>query len=132
MEENQKILFPCFLCGNGLEVKLSKKNKPYFICEPCGIQVFIRREKGRTLLYQLLESLGKNTVNMAGAAGRTLDVLALVNRLAHLKAKVQEMQDRQGFWESMTGEGSLATAERALRREIAQIEAQLESLATEG
>jgi hypothetical protein len=40
------VFIPCFLCGNGLEVKSSKRNKPYLICDWCGVQTFIRGQGG--------------------------------------------------------------------------------------
>jgi hypothetical protein len=36
----------CFLCGRWADVRLSKKQRPYFVCDPCGVQVFVRGTKG--------------------------------------------------------------------------------------
>ena len=47
---------PCALCQNPLEVKNSKKGKPYVCCEDCGMQMFIRFEAGITRLQRLLDS----------------------------------------------------------------------------
>jgi hypothetical protein len=124
MSENSVKVIPCFLCGNPCEIRQSKKQKPYFVCEPCGVQVFVRGETGIALLNSFLES---GTVNTRGGTGRVLDVIATVNRLSQLKAKLEEIQDNQGFVESLTGEGSLALAEKALKKEIAEIEVQLRS-----
>ncbi len=38
--------FPCPLCNQNLDVRLSKKNKPYVICDYCGLQMFIRKHEG--------------------------------------------------------------------------------------
>jgi DNA-directed RNA polymerase subunit RPC12/RpoP len=122
MSENSVKVIPCFLCGNPCEIRQSKKQKPYFVCEPCGVQVFVRGETGIALLNSFLES---GTVKTRGGTGRVLDVIATVNRLSQLKAKLEEIQDNQGFVESLTGEGSLALAEKALKKEIAEIEVQL-------
>ena len=35
-----------FLCGRWPDVRISKKGRPYFICDPCGMQVFVRGNKG--------------------------------------------------------------------------------------
>ncbi len=45
----------CFLCQRHLEVRTSKKNKPYLVCNDCGIQVFVRFEKGMKRLERLLK-----------------------------------------------------------------------------
>ena len=34
--------FPCPLCGAGLPILASKRKKPYFTCNACGVQVFVR------------------------------------------------------------------------------------------
>jgi hypothetical protein len=47
--------FPCPLCEEGLDVRESKKGKPYVICNPCGVQLFVRGEKGIRRFEQLLE-----------------------------------------------------------------------------
>jgi len=41
-----KQMFPCPVCTEPREVRITKKDKPYFICDPCGIQVFIRGPAG--------------------------------------------------------------------------------------
>lgn len=45
---------PCFLCGDFQKIKLSKTNKPYFICDSCGIQAFIRKTEGVNRLNNLI------------------------------------------------------------------------------
>jgi len=47
--------FPCPLCGEGLDVRESKKGKPYVICNPCGVQLFVRADKGIRTFEQLIE-----------------------------------------------------------------------------
>lgn len=45
---------PCFLCGDFQKLLLSKNNKPYFICNICGVQAFIRKEDGILRLKDLI------------------------------------------------------------------------------
>jgi transcription elongation factor Elf1 len=47
-------LFPCPLCGRGLDVRQTKKKKPYVICDPCGVQLFIRSKAGMHIFGQLV------------------------------------------------------------------------------
>ena len=51
---NQRHLFPCPLCGQGLDVRETKKKKPYVVCDPCGLQLFVRNETGMGRLEQLV------------------------------------------------------------------------------
>lgn len=48
-------LFPCPVCGQGLEVRKSKKGKPYVVCNACGMQMFVRTESGIQKLQKLVE-----------------------------------------------------------------------------
>ncbi len=45
----------CFLCGGRVEIKLSKKNRPYFHCLDCYLQCFIRGDAGIKRLARLIE-----------------------------------------------------------------------------
>jgi uncharacterized Zn finger protein len=47
--------FPCPLCTHPLEVRLTKKNKPYVICDPCGVQLFVRGPDGINTFKRLIE-----------------------------------------------------------------------------
>lgn len=46
---------PCALCGRSLDKRADKNNKPYFVCESCGTQYFIRGAAGRERLSAMLE-----------------------------------------------------------------------------
>jgi transcription elongation factor Elf1 len=43
---NGKRMFPCPVCMQPREVRITKKDKPYLICDPCGVQLFIRGPAG--------------------------------------------------------------------------------------
>ncbi len=47
--------FPCPVCTKPLEVRLTKKDKPYVTCDPCGVQVFIRGPAGIAEFKRLIE-----------------------------------------------------------------------------
>src|ERR1700730_3435776 len=50
---------PCLLCGKRLNKRVDKNRKPYFVCDPCGVQLFIRRPQGIENLGELIRTLGK-------------------------------------------------------------------------
>ena len=52
---NGKNKFPCPVCAQLREVKLTKKKKPYITCDPCGIQLFVRGPEGIAALSRLLD-----------------------------------------------------------------------------
>jgi DNA-directed RNA polymerase subunit RPC12/RpoP len=52
---------PCFLCGRQLDRRIDRNEKPYFVCDPCGAQIFIRRKTGIENLNELIRTLkGRN------------------------------------------------------------------------
>lgn len=47
----------CPLCKEKVEIRLDEKHqKPYLICNPCGVQLFIRREDGINRLKNKIEN----------------------------------------------------------------------------
>ena len=53
---NGKDKFPCPVCTQPLNVKLTKKDKPYVTCDPCGVQVFVRGPAGIKEFERLIAS----------------------------------------------------------------------------
>jgi transcription elongation factor Elf1 len=47
--------FPCPICLKPLDVRMSKRKKPYVICSSCGVQMFIRERAGIEAFGKLVE-----------------------------------------------------------------------------
>lgn len=47
--------FPCPVCTNPREVRITKKRKPYITCDPCGIQLFVRGPEGISAFNKLID-----------------------------------------------------------------------------
>ena len=54
-ELNGKKMFPCPVCAQRREVRITKKRKPYITCDPCGIQLFVRGPAGIAAFNRLLD-----------------------------------------------------------------------------
>jgi DNA-directed RNA polymerase subunit RPC12/RpoP len=54
---------PCFLCHKQLDLRISKTQKPYFICEECGMQIFVRGKRGIKRLEHLLGGMNKRSIS---------------------------------------------------------------------
>lgn len=52
---NGKRMFPCPVCADPREVRTTKKGKPYVVCDPCGIQVFVRGPAGISAFNRLAD-----------------------------------------------------------------------------
>ena len=46
----------CFLCNDPLEQRTSEKAKPYFVCDRCGVQIFVRKKDGIEKLLRLVSN----------------------------------------------------------------------------
>ena len=55
-----KRMFPCPVCTSPLEVKTTKKHKPYIICDPCGVQLFVRGPSGIDAFNRLIEHANRD------------------------------------------------------------------------
>jgi transcription elongation factor Elf1 len=55
MIANPKAMFPCPVCELPREVRITKKNKPYITCDPCGVQLFVRGPAGIDAFNRLVD-----------------------------------------------------------------------------
>jgi DNA-directed RNA polymerase subunit RPC12/RpoP len=84
---------PCFLCGAKLDKRLSKKkNKPYFVCNTCGIQLFVRRDHGIQLLDKLLRASDKNELPFKQRSEELAKIQALLTEINGTKAQIERME----------------------------------------
>ena len=77
--------FPCPVCLRPLDVRTSKRKKPYVICSPCGVQMFIRERAGIEAFEALVEQ------------GRKDNVLARVAELER-RCRLQCPKCGKSFW----------------------------------
>ena len=114
--------FPCPVCGTGLEIRQSRKQKPYCVCDSCGIQIFFRGKTGIRRLQEILESerLVSGTESNSGSA------VAVFNRLQQLRAQKKELEQKQGL---IFCDEDLENAIRAVDNEIERMQGVLDKLA---
>lgn len=80
-----KRFFPCPLCLNPLDIRQSKKRRPYVCCDSCGLQLFVRNDSGVRTLERLVTDAEQRDV---------------WTRLAELRARYQKTCPDCGtqFW----------------------------------
>ena len=78
---------PCPLCGAGLPILISKRNKPYCTCNSCGIQLFVRGKVG----ISLLRKLAKDGILISLSGESASHGIALLNRLEQLKLQRRDL-----------------------------------------
>jgi hypothetical protein len=89
---------PCLLCGSKLQKRTSKNNKPYFMCDPCGIQLFVRRKQGIERLDKLLAASARNAIPFQQADERIYKVQALLTEIDGTKTQITQLNDEIGFF----------------------------------
>lgn len=85
--------FPCPLCGAGLPILKSKRNKPYCTCNDCGLQIFVRGKKG----ISRLETMAEQGILISATEESAAHGISLLNRLEQLKLQKQELEAKQGI-----------------------------------
>lgn len=89
---------PCFLCGKQLNQRTDKNNKPYFICNPCGMQVFIRRELGIQKLADLIRNLKEGDLPLKTHTQVLYEVQAILSEMDDLKTEIKRLDGEIGFF----------------------------------
>ena len=125
MNPNQTLpdLIPCFLCGNGLEIKMSKRDKPYLICDWCGVQTFIRGKRGIKAFNEYKTLLKGSGIIVTGK--NNLKITALINCLAELKGKLKQLAGAPTVFEFLMPMEHRELSVQVLHKAISQTENQL-------
>src|SRR6266567_544696 len=82
---------PCVLCGSKLEKRVDKNRKPYFVCDPCGIQLFVRRKRGMDLLEEAFRNLEKAQLPFTVHARNLHEIRALIKEIDGVKAEISKI-----------------------------------------
>jgi hypothetical protein len=89
---------PCFLCGAKLERRIDKNRKSYFVCNPCGIQLFIRRQRGIELLEKLMRNCEKHEIPFRQQAQQIYKIQALLTEIDGTKKQIDRLKAQTGLF----------------------------------
>lgn len=116
---------PCFLCGSKLEKRTSKTEKPYFVCDPCGIQLFVRRKDGIERLDALMRAAEKNTIPFQQHAHRLFEVQAILGDIRGTKSEIEKLEGEIGIFfpdeDKIRACNSLKTRLKTLHAELEEL-----------
>jgi hypothetical protein len=85
------------LCGKALGKRIDKNGKPYFVCDPCGIQMFVRRQQGVEKLNILLRAVERNLIPFQQHAHRLFEIRALLAEIDGTKREIKRLEGEVGF-----------------------------------
>ncbi len=104
--------FPCPLCSVALPVRISQKEKPYCVCNDCGIQLFFRGKVGIKRLQIMLQAVEPIPDEYLG----TTAVVALYNLLEKLKKQKDDLEAKQGIiFRNQTLDDAIATIDEEIK-----------------
>jgi hypothetical protein len=82
------------LCAEqGSQSLLSKRNKPYFTCNFCGVQIFVRGKVGISRLLKL----AKEGILVSSSGESASHGIELLNRLEQLKLQRKDLVFKRPF-----------------------------------
>lgn len=119
--------FPCLLCGEGLPILASKRGKPYFVCNSCGVQVFVRGKTGISKLREMANS----GILVSGKKESLMRGIALFNRLESLKLQKRDLEMNRGIVGIIFPDENLENAISLVDAETKKIEGELAKIAEE-
>lgn len=120
---------PCFLCGQKLEKRIDKRGKPYFVCDPCGIQLFIRRRAGIERLENLIIAVKKGEVSLAKHANSVVQIQGLLTEITGIKAELSKVQEELGIFGHLFGDRERLVAQQALETRLDNLLEKLRQMA---
>ncbi len=108
--------FACPTCKKLRTVGLTKRQKPYFTCNDCGVQVFFRGKEG---IRRFREMLGH-----AELAGNVRGLAPLLEYAAFLRKRLRQIRREKPILEK---EQSLEIEEKLVENEIVRVRNVLET-----
>jgi hypothetical protein len=82
---------PCFLCGRKIEKRTSKRGKPYFVCDFCGIQLFIRRKQGIERLEEFFRNAEKAEIPYKQHAQHFHEMQAILKEIDDVNEEIKKI-----------------------------------------
>jgi predicted RNA-binding Zn-ribbon protein involved in translation (DUF1610 family) len=119
-------IFPCPICGQPREIRITKKEKPYFVCDSCGVQVFVRGAQG----IGILRTLGSNPEYLRPVlSGKHLAIFRVADLALQIRALEKDIERLSlAEYQDNFSEDDLEAQERSLKARLAPIRAEYESL----
>ena len=91
----KKAVFPCPVCKRDLDIRVSKKQKPYCVCHDCQVQLFVRGKRG---ISRFEKETGFKQEGLDLSPG---ELQWIEKRLSELKAELRDVEKNieEDIWE---------------------------------
>jgi DNA-directed RNA polymerase subunit RPC12/RpoP len=119
----------CFLCSQELQLRRDKHKKPYFVCDPCGVQIFVRGRQGIENLAQLIRVLREREFPIREHAGILHEIQAVLTEIRGLEKEIEKLDSMFDVFASDRHRKDKERARKALNARIDTLLLQLERIA---
>lgn len=82
---------PCFLCIQELQQRIDKNRKPYFICDSCGVQIFVRGRQGIKNLSQLIATLKEKDFAFREHMATLYDIQGILAEIRGIEKEIDSL-----------------------------------------
>lgn len=82
---------PCFLCGRKLERRTTKWGKPYFVCDRCGIQLFVRGKQGIERLETFFRNAATGEIPFKQHAQKFHEMQAILKEIDDVQQEINNL-----------------------------------------
>ncbi len=122
-------MIPCFLCSQELRQRRDKNKKPYFVCDPCGMQIFVRGRQGIENLKQLIVMLQERDFPFREHAHVLHEIQAVLTEMRGIEKEVEKLDSVLNMFESDRDIKNKTRARKSLDTRIETLLSQLERIA---
>ena len=116
---------PCFLCSQELRLRRDKHKKPYFVCDPCGVQIFVRGRQGSENLAQLINILEERDFPFREHARVLHEIQAVLTEIRGLEKEIEKLDSA---FDVLASDAHIKDKKRARNALNARIQTQLREL----
>jgi DNA-directed RNA polymerase subunit RPC12/RpoP len=82
---------PCFLCSKELQQRKDKNSKPYFVCDPCGVQIFVRGRQGIKNLSELIATIKEREIEFREHTATLYEIQAILAEMRGIKKEIKSL-----------------------------------------
>lgn len=120
---------PCFLCSQELQLRRDKHEKAYFVCDVCGMQIFVRGRQGNENLKQLIETLRERDFPFREHARVLYEIQAVLTEIRGLEKEIENLDSILDMFETKRRKRDGTRARESLNARIENLLSQLERIA---
>ena len=120
---------PCFLCSKELELRRDKHKKPYFVCDSCGVQIFVRGRQGIENLEELIKTLRERDFPFREHARVLHEIQAVLTEIRGVEKEIEKLDSMFDVFASHKRNKDKTRVRKLLNARIETLLSQLERIA---